>query len=59
MVIDAVGIIKYWTDVKSIETLNVAGPRASEDPRIYEVTKNLIKSVLYPPPEHIVPQFSS
>jgi len=53
----AVEIIKYWTDVKGIETLNVAGARASEDPQIYEVTKNLIKSVLYPPPEHIVPQF--
>jgi len=53
----AVEIIKYWTDVKGIETLNVAGARASEDPEIYEVTKNLLKSVLYPPPEHIVPQF--
>ena len=53
----AVEIIKYWTEVKSIETLNVAGPRASEDPQIYEETKNLIKSVLYPPPQHIVPQF--
>ena len=53
----AVEIIKYWTDVKRIETLNVAGARASEDPKIYEATKNLLKSVLYPPPEHIVPQF--
>lgn len=53
----AVEIIKYWTDLKGIETLNVAGPRASEDPKIHEDTKNLIKSVLYPPPEHIVPRF--
>jgi hypothetical protein len=52
----AVEIIKYWTEVKGIEILNVAGARISEDPQIYEATKNLLKSVLYPPPEHIVPQ---
>lgn len=50
----AVGIIKSWIDIKEIDILNVAGSRASEDPLIYNSVKDIIKSVLYPPPERIV-----
>jgi len=50
----AVEIIKSWLEVRNIETLNVAGPRASESPEIYEAVLNIMKSVLYPPPEKIV-----
>lgn len=49
----AVEIIKSWLEVRKIETLNVAGPRASEDPGIYDTVLNIMKSVLYPPPEKI------
>lgn len=49
----AVEIIKSWLEVRNIETLNVAGPRASESPDIYETVLNIMKSVLYPPPEKI------
>lgn len=50
----AVEIIKSWLDVRNIETLNVAGPRASESPEMYNTVLNVMKSVLYPPPEKIV-----
>lgn len=50
----AVEIIKSWLDVRNIETLNVAGPRASESPEMYDSVLNIMKSVLYPPPEKIV-----
>ena len=49
----AVEIIKSWLEVRNIETLNVAGPRASESPVIYDTVLNIMKSVLYPPPEKI------
>ena len=49
----AVEIIKSWLEVRNIETLNVAGPRASESPVIYDIVLNIMKSVLYPPPEKI------
>ena len=49
----AVEIIKSWLEVRKIETLNVAGPRASESRGIYETVLNIMKSVLYPPPEKI------
>ncbi|MGD9157886.1 MAG: putative molybdenum carrier protein [Desulfobacteraceae bacterium] len=49
----AVEIIKSWLEVRKIETLNVGGPRASESPVIYDTVLNIMKSVLYPPPEKI------
>ena len=50
----SVEIIKSWLEVRKIETLNVAGPRASENPVIYSSVLNIMKSVLFPPPEKIV-----
>lgn len=42
----AVKAISYWLDNHGIEVLNVAGPRASEDPEIYDATKKLLSSAL-------------
>ena len=53
----AVEIIKTWIEARGIEILNVAGPRKSEDPLIYENVRNVLKSVLYPPPESITIKF--
>ncbi len=39
--------IKDWIVSKEIEILNVAGPRASEDPAIYQDTLNILESVYY------------
>jgi hypothetical protein len=44
---EAVEIIKSWLDVRKIEVLNVAGPRASESPAIYDAVTGIMKSVLY------------
>jgi len=43
--------VKLWIERNGIETLNVAGPRASKDPQIYRETVELLCSVLgfYPP----------
>jgi putative molybdenum carrier protein/uncharacterized protein DUF6794 len=53
----AVEITKSWIDVRGIETLNVAGPRASENPKIYDALQNVLRAVLFPPPESIMPKF--
>jgi hypothetical protein len=39
--------IRDWILAKGLEVLNVAGPRASEDPTIYEYTLNILESVYY------------
>ena len=39
--------INNWILQKKIEILNVAGPRASEDPAIYQDTLNILESVYY------------
>jgi hypothetical protein len=39
--------INNWILQKEIEILNVAGPRASEDPDIYQDTLNILESVYY------------
>ena len=39
--------INKWLLQKKIEILNVAGPRASEDPSIYQDTLNILESVYY------------
>lgn len=44
---DAVGIVKAWVARHGIEILNVAGPRASKSPSIYDETFKLLKAVLY------------
>lgn len=44
---EAIEIIKSWLDVRKIEVLNVAGPRASESPVIYDAVAAIMKSVLH------------
>ena len=39
--------INHWIQEKTIEILNVAGARASEDPAIYTDTLNILESVYY------------
>jgi hypothetical protein len=39
--------IKVWMEEEGIETLNVAGPRASESPGIYDATAKLLKVVFH------------
>lgn len=52
-VYQAVGIIYSWINSRGIQILNVAGPRSSEDPLIYDDVLNLLRSLLYPPPESL------
>ncbi|MCP3953567.1 MAG: hypothetical protein GY697_15320, partial [Desulfobacterales bacterium] len=39
---DAASLIASWIELQRIEVLNVAGPRASKDPCIYQDTLNLL-----------------
>jgi len=39
---DAASLIASWIELQRIEVLNVAGPRASKDPRVYQDTLNLL-----------------
>ncbi|MBN1847506.1 MAG: putative molybdenum carrier protein [Deltaproteobacteria bacterium] len=41
-----VEIIKLWLELREVNILNVAGPRESEDPRIYEDVKKILRSLL-------------
>lgn len=43
---EAVEIIRDWLSGLEGETLNVAGPRASSDPKIYKATKEIVKAIL-------------
>ena len=38
--------LRDWLTLARPQVLNVAGPRASEDPAIYEATKRLLREVL-------------
>ena len=39
---EAASLIESWIELQRIEVLNVAGPRASKDPAIYQDTMNLL-----------------
>lgn len=55
-VYQAIEIIDTWINTRGIQVLNVAGPRSSEDPHIYADVQNLLRSLLYPPPESLTGQ---
>ena len=38
--------VRAWVDEHAVRTLNVAGPRASTDPQIYELALGLLRKVL-------------
>lgn len=42
----AAEIIGSWIDAREIKVLNVAGPRASRDPKIYEAAKDVLRTVI-------------
>jgi hypothetical protein len=42
----AAGVVASWIEAREIRTLNVAGSRASKDPRIYEATSKLLRVVI-------------
>ena len=42
----AVQIVSAWVSGNEIKVLNVAGPRASKDPRIYTTTRQILKAIL-------------
>jgi len=44
---EAVRTVVDWIERSEIEVLNVAGPRASEDPGIYRATMDLLEAVFY------------
>jgi hypothetical protein len=39
-------LVNSWLIQNKIEVLNIAGPRASKDPKIYQNTKDILKTVL-------------
>ncbi len=43
---DAGSLVASWIEMSHIETLNVAGPRASHDPAIYVDTLNILTHAL-------------
>ena len=38
--------VRAWLNEHAVRTLNVAGPRASTDPQIYELARQLLRSAL-------------
>ena len=44
--LQAVKIVRSWIVRHGIEILNIAGPRASENPEIYDMTAKTLKAVL-------------
>ena len=42
---EATTAIRIWLKDNKIETLNVAGARASKDPAIYEATRKLLETL--------------
>ena len=46
VVTEAVQAISEWVDQNNIQTLNVAGPRASKDPGIHDIVVGIFERVL-------------
>ena len=42
---DAAEKVRIWIEVAQISTLNVAGPRGSKDPKVYDATLSLLRAV--------------
>ena len=45
-----VGAFRRWTQVCRVRTLNVAGPRESESPGVYEKSRAVLRALLSPVP---------
>ncbi len=48
-----VDIVRAWLRIRKVGVLNIAGPRSSEDPRIYDDVKRILTSLLHFPPQYI------
>lgn len=46
---DGAGRLTEWLDAESIEVLNVAGPRESKDPELYDLAVTVLRQALSPP----------
>lgn len=46
---EAVGRVRDWIDARQVGVLNVAGPRASKDPGLYELARRLLREVMARP----------
>lgn len=46
---EAARAAREWIDARDIGTLNVAGPRASKDPGLYELARRLLREVMMGP----------
>jgi hypothetical protein len=46
---EAASMIREWIRHNSIKVMNVAGPRASKDPKIYQAVKELLEATLDAP----------
>lgn len=46
-VLQAAQMIKNWIMKHNIEVLNVAGPRESNDPKIYQATVDILRTAIY------------
>jgi hypothetical protein len=44
--VSAIAAVSGWLKNRQVKTLNVAGPRASSDPRIYQATYRLVAGLL-------------
>jgi hypothetical protein len=44
---DAARMVQEWVGWNGIKVLNIAGPRASKDPGIYQVTLDLLEEVFF------------
>ena len=44
--LDSASLVASWLDMHMIETLNVAGPRASKDPGIYVEALSILTHII-------------
>jgi hypothetical protein len=49
---EAAGSLNNWIEKSKIKILNVAGPRASKDDRIYQVTKDILEAAFIKDKDH-------
>ncbi len=50
---DATQAIRTWIKGEDIQVLNVAGPRASKEPEIYDVVTQILKAALNSEGKHV------
>jgi hypothetical protein len=51
----AAAMVEKWLQTLRIETVNIAGPRASSEPRIYDAVYSLLTTLSWPIPSPLKP----